>query len=67
MDFLWLLPKESQLVTDLAPALRSWSNCSHALHAHGDKTIFDNLSRLLHKLALLNNLVDGLEAASDLG
>src|SRR5260370_2855638 len=68
VDFLWLVPNESgHLVSELAPALCSWSHCLHALHAHGDKTIFASLPRLLHKLALLNNSVASLEAGTPLG
>ena len=51
---------------ELAPTLGSWSMCLHAFNADWDKAVFRNLDWLLHKYALLDNSVDGLEATGDL-
>src|SRR5579859_2797844 len=68
MHFVGLLVVVSwHLFAEFSPALGTRDLRTHFLHAYRDKTVFCNLVRLLHEHALLDNSVDGLEAARDLG
>jgi hypothetical protein len=68
VHLLWLLVKVSRhLFAELSPALGTWDMCTHLFYAYWDKTLLCNWVRLLHKHALLDNSVDSLEAARDLG